>query len=465
MLNNAIGLVHDHSRAMFYGPCILLPVISLIMIMIAGHWRNRLYSIALAYTSMVVIVIGAIYLAALSLYLFGSPDISFWENAFMVAVTVYYIIKVRKALWVFRLDLRANRLLGNRASDGAAFVSYRTTEAPWVRLLVEQLLARRVPIWFDEYNILADKKGGVLNNLKEFDELIKKAIAVSAKGICFIGKDYIDSDYCMKEAKLLVANPGVEKILLVNRDTAARVFAEIPELNRAVAIENNNAWPYITNAELNNLWQSLLTHCGVVYSPLALEHDDPDFAEMVWSDGCKYYLDVGGWNGVNVQEVSNVPGLDVVSGRYSREICGKTLFLNIVAGLKSGAHRKKIADRRTFIVDVGEEFDKFVHQSPYMTTAVAVGYHFIPVDGVGHAAFTTFDRLFLCWQRHYVIVVDNPVRNRFDGLLDPRSLKKDPNFGKELEISLQFTMKDGASFEEFIACGYLMDRVAMSVRI
>jgi hypothetical protein len=87
-----------------------------------------------------------------------------------------------------------------------AFISYRSSNANFARVIADQLIAVGLNPWFAEYMIL-------LQGRQDFQTRIDAGLARSKYGLIFFSPGYTASMYCMHELKVLKSTLPVERVL------------------------------------------------------------------------------------------------------------------------------------------------------------------------------------------------------------------------------------------------------------
>ncbi len=85
------------------------------------------------------------------------------------------------------------------------FVSYKSGDSNVARQVAEYLIATGRSVWFAEFNVLID-------NYDRFQEAIDHAATNSLCAILFTSDDWLESEYCRREAELLCSNLAPDSI-------------------------------------------------------------------------------------------------------------------------------------------------------------------------------------------------------------------------------------------------------------
>jgi len=371
------------------------------------------------------------------------------------------------------------------ADQNSLFISYRTSDVQFVRFIAEQLMAGGVPVWFDEYEILTDKKEGVISKEGEFERIIKYAVECSTRAICFTNQKYANSKYCKDEAIALTSRLTRDKVLNVTCPEHSELYEDVPELNGNPVVHLQSELSCIKSEDLDRLWSSVVDVLGIDPQSLRKDESPIGFEMMEWQPGLRYSLDLGGWQRRKTKQPSSSLfskfrsilaiadqdadyGMDVDGGSFTKSVDDKELGLLVRVGLFAGENRQQFDEftsRAMYIVAIGKLFEQYLNQSDQIPgSSKLVGLHFLEVEGKGHGALTHYDISHDAWFRHYVIVLDNPVKEQIKKRIDARWLRQNPEAGSEIEFSLQFSLSH-STFEEFCRVAYLMDRVAASLTI
>ncbi len=351
------------------------------------------------------------------------------------------------------------------------FISYRSKDAPYVRLFVEHLISRGIPIWFDEYNITTETKEIILGSDNGFREIIRKAVYGCSNALCFINQSYAESKYCIEEASLIAGRISSNKIIKVCCPEHQQLYQTVPGLGReeSTSIFHNSELKNASPEEIKLIWDQLAAALDIKLKKrnLILDRTPIKLETMEWLDSLYYAMDFGGWKKVEGRRVENNVGKDVRGGKFTRLIDGLEITATVDVGLQAILHRAQfpnIEDRAAFILALCKMSTQYIQQYPHSTPIILEtrGSHFIEVEGFGHAFFTHYDLANEIWWREYHIILPNPAIEK--STVDARVKKEDPAYGSEIEFCVQFGIPK-ATFEQYCGIGYLMDRVVTSLKI
>ncbi|TAN47124.1 MAG: TIR domain-containing protein [Methylococcaceae bacterium] len=351
------------------------------------------------------------------------------------------------------------------------FISYRTKDAPCVRLITEQLLAEGVPLWFDEYKITTKQRAHIVTGgLPVFDKVIHDAIKSSSAAICFTNVGYSESEYCRNEASFITNQAPKIKIIDIRCPEHKELYKKPPELSHAESIIQSNELNRLDLDGVENLWGQIAATLNMPNRLLTLERPTENLVTMEWLDPVRYTMDFGGWQQTDGRKVENNVAFDVRGGMFMRRAHGLTINATVRVGLQAGVYRSKfdVDDRLAFILATGKMMDQFTNKylaAIGMKTDV-VGTHFITVknleaDNLGHAFFTLYNPVFKTWSRQYSVVLPNPLKNQIE--VNASLKKRQQELGSEIEFCVKFDVT-GATFQQYCRVGYLMDRVVASLR-
>ncbi len=363
------------------------------------------------------------------------------------------------------------------------FMSYRTTDAQFVRFLSEQLTATGVPVWFDEYDIPTDLKEKIATGGEnEFKHVIAHAVESSTKAICFTNESYASSPYCRDEASTLTSRVPRRHILNITCPEHGQLYEKVPSISGEPTVHLEEGLAKLKDNDLQRLCAAISRHVGAEFTlPHETPQDSPPSQSFKWLHGVRYTLDLGGW--AELQPVKPplrssimqfLPrqnrGMDVKAGIFRKKVDGHLLTLHVIAGIALQAGKRlrfNTAESRPFyLVEVARRFDDYLKSGNIMPKdfGTLVGIHLLhTTDGNAHAAFTHFDTELSQWGRHFVIIVNNPVADKITQELSSRRLDKE-SLGTELEISIQMHVRN-CTFKEFCKVAYLGDRVAASFKM
>jgi len=350
------------------------------------------------------------------------------------------------------------------------FISYRSNDAPYVRLFVEQLISRGIPIWFDEYNITTETKELILGSDNGFREIIREAVKGCSNALCFTNPSYAESEYCIEEASFITDRIPASKIIEVRCPEHQQLYQKVPGfgVEASTSIHQNSELKNASQEEIELIWDKLAAALDVKLNKrkLILDRTPIKLETMEWLDSLHYTMDFGGWKKIEGRRVENNSGLDVRGGKFTRQIDGLEITATVDVGLQAILHRAQfpsIEDRPAFILAVCKMMDQYAKEYPHsiFIDLETRGSHFIEVEGLGHAFFTLYDLANEIWWRQYSVVLPNPAMGQTT--IDACLKKEDPTIGSEIEFCVQFGIPK-ATFEQYCSLGYLMDRVVTSLR-
>lgn len=370
--------------------------------------------------------------------------------------------------------------LRRNSDSNRVFMSYRTTDARFVRFLSEQLIANGVPVWFDEYDITIDQKEKIAMQEEEFQRAIDHAVETSTKAICITHAGYANSPYCKSEASSLASRLPRDRILNITCPEHGQLYEDVPSISGEPVVHLGKDLAELTDNDRQMLCAAISRHVGSEFTLPKLEQQAPPMTRTFeWRHGVRYALDLGGWEEwqpdklpfwLSIKQfLARQKGMDIVAGSFRREVEGRLMTLHVTAGIALQAGRRlfNASDvRPLYLVEVARRFDDYLTSGNLMPkdSGQLVGLHLLHTpDGSAHAAFTHFDMELSQWGRHYVIIVDNPVVDKMTRELSLRRLDKE-SLGTELEISMQIYVQN-CTFKEFCRVAYLGDRVAASFQI
>ncbi|MBZ0264941.1 TIR domain-containing protein [bacterium] len=359
---------------------------------------------------------------------------------------------------------RLNALVEILHKDGSdVFISYRTLDVQYVRLIVEQLLASGIGVWFDEYHLATSEKQAINADPAAFDKLMEEAIKSCGWAICFTNSDYSSSPYCISEAEQILNEIPAERIVNVSCPLDPKIFERLPSLHRVQPLAIDNRFPDSPVDELEALWDQINGALNCPETDLKLDRTEPDPVVMKWVDSVSYSLDFAGWTKDGDREVEGNSAMDVRGGAFVREINGMRVRATVDVGLQSGVYRnwiKDVKDRPRFIIGICEMIDVYAKRGYGMDLKV-IGYHFIEVLGCGHPFFTLYDEENGIWWRQYSLVFPNPLAGKLE--ISNEILNKSLDLGEDIEVCLQFGMPR-ATFQQVCKVGYMFDRIATSLQ-
>ena len=344
------------------------------------------------------------------------------------------------------------------------FISYKSENIDLVRLIVEQLLAKGLRVWFAEYRVM-------MHTYESFQRLINYGIENSNFAICFTNKKYAESKYCIGELKLISKTIPKENITNVKCPEHPDLTHNYPILNECHSID----YDY----DVQDIWRLISEKMGIEYEPLTFIDNYGNDIFLSWHQRFNYSIGLKGWTIIEqsiVKEPDN-PISDVFSSfEWKSGNIRIEGYINV--GLQGdGLHRPNkigsIVDDRKFLELTGSflqtgfgdndynfiyhEYMMFRPQSLYGV----VGLHFIQIGDYGHPFFTLFDFKNNSWSRKYMIVL--PAMNDLSDMV-PGSLKdNDRDMGTEVEFHFHFNIQN-ADFEDYCRFGHLMDNVVKSLR-
>ncbi|MDQ0290560.1 ankyrin repeat domain-containing protein [Oligosphaera ethanolica] len=375
--------------------------------------------------------------------------------------------------FAFRGDSNSSRL----------FMSYRTTDARFVRFLSEQLMAGGVPVWFDEYEISADQKEKIAMQPEEFQRAIDDAVEASTKAICITNACYAGSPYCKSEASSLTSKLPRDRILNITCPDHGQLYADVPAISGEPAVHLGKDLAELSDKDRQMLSAAISLHVGSEFTfPILDQQAPPMTRTFEWRHGVRYTLDLGGWEEWEpgrqplrtlMREVKSIrTGIeDAKARRFKRECDGHFLRIYVTSGIALQAGKRlrfnTLDSRPHYFVEVARRFDDYLTSGNVIPkdSGKLVGIHLLHTnEGNGHVAFTHYDTQGSEWGRHYVIIVDNPAAEKVTRELSSSRLAKDPSLGSELEISIQMYARN-CTFQDFCKVAYLGDRIAASLRL
>ena len=348
--------------------------------------------------------------------------------------------------------------------DGV-FLSYRTRDVLFVRFIAEQLMARGIPVWFDEYKITLDIKEKIAFDESVFSSIIANAAETSKSAICFTNPDYASSDYCKEEAMRLVERLPRNKILNIACPDHQPLYQHIPRMSGEPLVQLSSVPSKLDIPEVQKAWDGILRHLEVDVAPLRVMLPESEVKTFPWQKGVQYSLDLGGWERDLVECPRKLVELDREAGDFITTCNKVEIRLWACAGIFMGERRETFdteESRPFYFVKVGKTFEEYLNNAEYGDNII--GLHLLNLAGNMNCVISHYDYLTNAWCRHYIIVFDNPVYDQVKKDMPEVWKTEKPDVGRELEISLQFRMID-CSFEEFCSAAYLMDRVASSVML
>lgn len=231
--------------------------------------------------------------------------------------------------FAFRGDSKSNRL----------FMSYRTTDARFVRFLSEQLMAGGVPVWFDEYEITADQKEKIAMQSEEFQRAIDDAVAASTKAICITNACYAGSPYCKNEASSLTSKLSRDRILNITCPEHGQLYSDVPSISGEPAVHLGKDLAELSDKDRQMLSAAISRHVGSEFTlPILDQQAPPKTQTFEWRHGVRYTLDLGGWEewvpgsqplSTLMSEVKSIrTGIEDAKARwFKREVDGHFLWI------------------------------------------------------------------------------------------------------------------------------------------
>jgi hypothetical protein len=321
------------------------------------------------------------------------------------------------------------------------FLSYKSEDSLLARHIAEQLIARRVKVWFNEYELLIDEQLELLNAPPGVAEtMINDAIVRGARGASYalvITNDlYTTSPYCKTEIETILATLTPSHVLEVMAPRQAGPHALFPALSRCHRIDAHEGVGAIVDRALE-----MLARTGPPGEGLAPPQPDDLFhGECL---GRPYTLNIAGWTvadpgGVLLQPNEwRGPELHTTMG-------GVPFAMNLIFGQETD--RPVVGRRAGVHPDERWVFNYLIgHARRHLTRLGGEprGLHLLFHGGFSQFAITY--RLRGLWMRKYSIIVRSP--------------------SSEQVAELVFTFGSPTpSLKEFCRNAYRMDELLLSLR-
>lgn len=310
------------------------------------------------------------------------------------------------------------------ASEYDLFISYKSEDAPFVRLVVERLLASRLKVWFAEYAIRLERR-------EMFQQMIDAAIPASRCGVIFTRASYFDSQHCTAELKLLHAHSVKIIEVQLERYDRDRTPLPVPAPDDRLELDHDSS----SVGNLLGKALSFISHGGPSLSTgISTPSDDkPEQQHSFHAGPWAYTLDLTDWRLLDK------------SPSFEKEVGGYHLVGNVIAGSERITPRLIPNLNQARPLDERQCFDSMIgFARSYLSggSAKLLGVHLLFHNGFSHLGLTYWRRG--AWIRRYSIV-----------LLDKRS-------GRDVEFA--FTFSFFGPFREFCLQAGEMDRVASSLR-
>ncbi|MBZ0318449.1 MAG: toll/interleukin-1 receptor domain-containing protein [Anaerolineae bacterium] len=313
------------------------------------------------------------------------------------------------------------------------FVSYRSSNAPLVRPIVEQLLGAGYKVWFDEYVISLDVK--TLRDQPDLDqrlnEIIPLGIAHSKRALCFLSDSYLQSEWCRLELDLILKQLGPSNLLNIELSPFPSSDEAFSQLALAQTIPYESLTHSLDFIDPSIQWATRLLPQASVAQPIIFPYQD-------WV----FELDSSGWRS---DTRYRTVGFDNLEGpKLNRGFEGSLWTGRVMVGeMGYSARSSHLHKDKEFFLRSARFAQEFLAES---TGHRCVGVHLVMLNGESHFGLTGTAYQRGQWMRLYSVALH-------DGL--PR-IKGDT----EVYFNFQFT----GSFEKFCRSVHYADALVQSLK-
>lgn len=313
------------------------------------------------------------------------------------------------------------------------FVSYRSSNAPLVRPIVEQLLGAGYKVWFDEYVISLDVK--TLRDQTDLDqrlnEIIPRGIVYSKRALCFLSDSYLQSDWCRLELDLILKQLGPSNLFNIELSPLPSLDEPFSQLGLAQRMPYVSLIQTLDFIDPSIQWATRLLPQEFEAQPITFPYED-------WV----FELDASGWRGdtsYRTVAFDNLEGPKLNRGFEGSLWTGRVMVGEMGYSMPSPS----LSMDKAFFLRSARFAQEFLAES---TGHRCVGVHLVMLNGESHFGLTATAYQRGQWMRLYSIALH-------DGL--PR-IKGDT----EVYFNFQFT----GSFEKFCRSVHYADALVQSLK-
>lgn len=333
-------------------------------------------------------------------------------------------------VWVFdaardKTLKRLSALPFRSDSRSAVFLSYKSDDAPLVRFIAEQMVARGQSVWFNEYCV-------ILGSWDEaFEVPLRDGVASATSAVFFTNSKWAMSRWCTDvEAKPLLTRLQKNACLEVRIPSEPTPHAKVPDLATVPRIDapDEDRWVLLWRVSEALRLDSVGTSTG-----RAAPH--PLRGQV---NGVNYELNIEGWT-VKGRAMTGLGNLMLPHLQRMRD--GILMSVNVVVGKVEWERRElNAADDREVFRNLRSLAKRYFEHTPL--AGRCVGVHLVWHGGLSHGAFTYWGGT--GWCRKYDIVL--PAR---DGGAD---------------IAFTFTCAVYGDFASFCRFAWLFDDLVASLK-
>ncbi len=318
-----------------------------------------------------------------------------------------------------------------------AFISYRSDDVQVVRNIVESMMASELKVWFAEYEIL-------IENYDAFQQYIDQGTKESKCLICFLGKGYFASEYCLKELDSFTQrtqNPGT--ILCIDLDGEAKEKSLIYEsLANAPRHQFNNNYADVLEFIGKHLGQPITQ--DILISSNNTTEQRYDYYGQEFS----LTLDSEWIAAPHNPFPSSAP--DTFYCPFIRTTEGHNVLLTVIVGPDNELIPIRVEGENSNDREVYGAVRTVVEKLNSQEPAKVCGLHLISVGNHSHASFTRqveISGLGMRWERKYSISLYSEKHECF------------------LEYLITFGVLDECDEAAFHRLAPMMDRIVNTLKI
>jgi hypothetical protein len=343
------------------------------------------------------------------------PVISSLIQVLLIEVTPWIsaAIKIAAIFWLITFyKIRKRRYIPFMNTVGSeVFLSYKSDDAVIVRFLAEQMMARGINVWFNEYRIMLHRWETA------FEDGLKAGVGSSQKAAFFTNEKWAKSKWCVDteapELLELLTSENCVEVCIPPHPAPHQKVKGLKEVDHRIDATDMDKWELLQ--ELCNALRSPIS-----VAPPAGNHPYPLRGRL---NDVPYELNTAGWS-IRGDARSSMGNVELPS--LIRTDNGTTLSVNIVAG-KRGWERKEIndPDDRKVCENLRDLARSYFQR--FFLAGECIGVHLVFNSDLSHGAFTYWGKS--AWCRKYAIVL--------------------PGLSGKADIVFTFTCSVYGSFHEF----------------
>lgn len=325
------------------------------------------------------------------------------------------------------------------------FISYKSENVNDVRLIIEELIGRNVPVWFAEYEVLANNYD---NFTEKLNEHIFAAINSSDYWLIFTNDKWADSLHCQNESRRIYECQNLDNVIQICIPRERKTIERNPWLAEVFSID-------FDHENINKTIDLILRRLGV---HISISESFQNLADLKQLESYRFrfgHINIGGLSRISMPrdcDPITKEHLLKFSGRIESSTVGLEINYNpyrtAITPLGFTLDERSTVDDRSVYFKLRKRAINWYEATKYSEK----GLHLFHWNSKGHMAITYKSRSshnHVEWLRTYALVTK-----------DPKSEKH--NIG---EIDLTFTVKPDcpeASFSEFCKIAKYLDTIANS---